>query len=171
MTACPDRVIPMPQVAAMAAPEPESALTPEARQAAYLGARAQAIGWCSILAGALSGMLMGLWSFDGPFPVPGWIGGYDELPRRFLRLAHIAMFALGMLHVMVGKWLATSGMPHRFKRSGYATMALGNFLMPATLIGAAIWAPLKYATAVPTLALTIAFAIVAQDAVRAMRRV
>ena len=39
------------------------------------------------------------------------------------------------------------------------------------LIGAAIWAPLKYATAVPTLALTIAFAIVAQDAVRAMRRV
>ena len=36
-------------------------------------ARAAAIAWCSILAGALSGMLMGLWSFDGPVPTPEWI--------------------------------------------------------------------------------------------------
>jgi hypothetical protein len=116
-------------------------------------------------------MLMGLWSFDGPFPVPGWIGGYDALPRRFLRLAHVAMFALGMLHVMVGKWLSASAMPYRHKVSAYVAMAAGNVLMPTVLVGAAIWAPLKYATAIPALALTVAFAIVAQDAIRAMRRV
>ena len=63
--------------------------------------RAATIAWCSILAGALSGMVMGLWSFDGPFPTPEWIGDYDALPRRFLRLAHVAMFALGFLHMLV----------------------------------------------------------------------
>ena len=169
MTALPDRFIPMPQMTATAVPAHR--VSHGARQAAYLGARAQALAWCSILCGALTGMLMGLWSFDGPIPVPGWIGSYDELPRRFLRLAHVAMFALGMLHVMVGKWLSTSEMPSRHKTSAYVMMAAGNVLMPAVLIGAAIWAPLKYLTAVPTLALTIAFAIVAQDAVRALRRV
>ena len=64
---------------------------------------ASVIAWFSILAGALSGMVMGLWSFDGPVPTPDWIGSYDSLPRRFLRLAHIAMFALGILHFVVAR--------------------------------------------------------------------
>ena len=148
-------------------PDPER----HSRQLDFLAARAHATAWVSILCGALSGMVMGLWSFDGPFAAPHWIGEYDDLPRRFLRLAHVAMFALGTLHIMVAKRVSTSGMPAKHKISAYVTMAAGNILMPVFLIGAAIWAPLKYLTPLPTVALALAFIIVAQDAVRAMRRV
>ena len=135
-------------------------------QLAHTAARAHAIAWISILCG----MIVGLWSFDGPLPVPSWIGGYGDLSRRFIRLAHIAMFALGMLHIMLAKRLEGSTMPISHKRSAYFTMAAGNIVMPLCLIGASIWEPLKYLTTLPAAALTTAFAIVAQDAVRAMRR-
>ena len=45
-------------------------------------------------------------------------------------------------------------------------MAIGNVLMPTTLIAAAIWEPLKFLTPIPTVALTTAFAIAALSAVR-----
>lgn len=141
------------------------------RQLAFLAARATAIAWVSILAGALSGMLMGLWAFDGPFPVPSWIGEYDALPRRFLRLAHVAMFALGGLHILVAGQLRRATMPLAHRKTAYLTMAAGNILMPTVLIAAAVWEPFKYLTAAPATALTIAIGMVAGDAVRAMRRV
>lgn len=128
--------------------------------------RAAAIAWCSILAGALSGMVMGLWSFDGPFPTPEWIGDYDALPRRFLRLAHVAMFALGFLHMLVARQITEAPVSPTLNRLGLNAMAAGNVLMPAILIAAALWEPLKFLTPIPTLALTTAFAITAISAFR-----
>ncbi len=128
--------------------------------------RAAAIAWCSILAGALSGMLMGLWSFNGPFPTPDWIGDYDSLPRRFLRLAHVAMFALGLLHMLVARQITSASISPNIDRLGLNAMAAGNILMPTILIAAAAWEPLKYLTPIPTVALTIAFAIAAWSAIR-----
>ncbi|MEM6386052.1 MAG: hypothetical protein AAF718_07425 [Pseudomonadota bacterium] len=124
------------------------------------------IAWCSILAGALSGMVMGLWSFDGPFPTPEWIGDYDSLPRRFLRLAHVAMFALGFLHLLVARQITEAPLSPKTDRLGLKAMAAGNILMPSILVGAAVWEPLKYLTTVPALALTIAFAIAALGSFR-----
>lgn len=120
--------------------------------------RAAAIAWGSILAGALSGAVMGLWSFGGPFPTPDWIGDYDDLPRRFLRLAHVAMFALGLLHMLVARQITSAPVSPSMDRLGLNAMAAGNILMPTFLIAAAVWEPLKYLTPIPTLALTIAFA-------------
>ncbi|MEP2262316.1 MAG: hypothetical protein ABJI00_12940 [Paracoccaceae bacterium] len=134
--------------------------------AAAVRSRAAAIAWCPILGGALSGAIMGLWSFDGPFPTPEWIGDYDALPRRFLRLAHVAMFALGFLHMLVARQISESPLSPSLDRLGLNTMAAGNILMPIILIGAAIWEPLKYLTTIPTLALTTAFAIAALSAIR-----
>lgn len=128
--------------------------------------RAAAIAWCSILAGALSGAVMGLWSFDGPFPTPEWIGDYDSLPRRFLRLAHVAMFALGLLHMLVARQITSAPISRRLDQLGLNAMAVGNILMPVILIAAAVWEPLKYLTPIPTLALTIAFAVAALSAIR-----
>lgn len=128
--------------------------------------RAAAIAWCSILAGALSGAVMGLWSFGGPFPTPEWIGDYESLPRRFLRLAHVAMFALGLLHMLVARQITSAPISPSLDRLGLNAMAVGNVLMPTFLIAAAVWEPLKYLTPIPTLALTIAFAIAALSAYR-----
>lgn len=128
--------------------------------------RAAAIAWGSILAGALSGAVMGLWSFGGPFPTPDWIGAYDDLPRRFLRLAHVAMFALGLLHMLVARQITSAPITPKLDRLGLNAMAAGNILMPTFLIAAAIWEPLKYLTPIPTTALTVAFAIAAWSAYR-----
>ena len=136
------------------------------QKASSLRSRAAAIAWCSILMGALSGAVMGLWSFDGPFPTPEWIGDYDALPRRFLRLAHVAMFALGFLHMLVARQISESPVSPKVDRLGLNAMAIGNVLMPTILIGAALWEPLKYLTTIPTMALTAAFAIAALSAIR-----
>lgn len=133
--------------------------------------RAATIAWGSILAGALSGMVMGLWSFDGPFPTPEWIGDYDSLPRRFLRLAHVAMFALGILHMLVARQITEAPLRPDLDRLGLWAMAAGNILMPSTLIAAALWEPLKFLTPIPALAVTTAVAIAAFSAIRSQKGV
>ncbi len=128
--------------------------------------RAVAIAWCSIVCGALSGLVMGLWSFDGPFPTPEWIGDYDSLPRRFLRLAHVAMFALGVLHMLVARQIAAAPIRPDIDRVALSAMALGNVTMPTVLIGSAIWEPLKFLSPIPALAVTTAVTVAAMSAVR-----
>jgi len=136
----------------------------DARTAAR--SRASVIAWCSILAGVLSGMLMGLWSFNGPFPTPEWIGDYDALPRRFLRLAHVAMFALGILHMMVARQITAAPIQPALGRLGLVAMAVGNVLMPTILIAAAVAEPLKYLTPIPTTAIAVAITVAAFSAIR-----
>ncbi|MDJ1017581.1 MAG: hypothetical protein QNJ35_13800 [Paracoccaceae bacterium] len=134
--------------------------------AALIRSRAAMIAWCSILGGALSGMVMGLWSFNGPFPTPDWIGPYDSLPRRFLRLAHIAMFALGILHMLVARQITEAPVRPDLDRLALRSILIGNIGMPAVLIAATIWQPLKYLAAIPSTAVTVAIAICALSAIR-----
>lgn len=126
---------------------------------------AAAIAFASITLGAVSGLIMGLWSFGGPVPVPPAIGAYDDLPRRFLRLAHVALFALGMLHLMVARQLAAAPLSPRLDRAALRAMAAGNLAMPLTLIAAALAEPLKYLLPIPALALTFAFGAAAASAI------
>lgn len=53
-------------------------------------------GWWLILAGFVSGAVLGLF-----FHREGWLGGYGSFRRRMLRLGHIACAALGMLNLIV----------------------------------------------------------------------
>lgn len=128
--------------------------------------RAAVLAWSSIVCGALSGLVMGLWSFDGPIPTPAWIGDYDSLPRRFLRLAHVAMFALGVLHMLVARQIAAAPIRPDIDRIALSAMALGNITMPTVLVGAALWEPLKFLSPVPALAVTTAVTVAAISAVR-----
>ena len=53
------------------------------------------LGWALVLAGFLSGAVLGL-----GFHRPRFLGGYDSLQRRLLRLGHVALVALGMLNLL-----------------------------------------------------------------------
>ncbi|MDF3057571.1 MAG: hypothetical protein K0R17_1786 [Rariglobus sp.] len=53
------------------------------------------VGWWGFLGGAASGALIGL-----RFHKPGWLGGYDALPRRLVRLGHIAFFGIGLINIL-----------------------------------------------------------------------
>ena len=110
--------------------------------------------------------MLGLWSFGGPVATPEWIGPYDALPRRFLRLAHIALFALGMLHLMVFRQISARPTSPTIDRMALRAMAFGNIGMPLALIAAAWWEPLKYLTPLPAFALTAAFAVAAAGAIK-----
>ena len=84
------------------------------------------IAWCSFAGGAFSGLVMGLWSFDGPVPVPSWIGDYDSVARRLLRLGHIAFFGLAMLNLFLVRHMPTLDLNNRMGGLALGLMNFGN---------------------------------------------
>ena len=129
----------------------------------------RALALTGMLLGAVSGLAMGLWSFGGPLPEPAWVGGYSELPRRLIRLAHIALFALGMMNLMLARQHAALALPAGATRLALAAMNLGTLLMPTLLFATVALPPMKYLLAVPALAVTLALAIAATGGWRQWR--
>lgn len=87
----------------------------------------EAFGWLWICAGFLSGAVIGLF-----FRRSGWLGGYDALPRRLVRLGHIAFFGLGFLNVLFTMSLprARFAADWEFTSASWA-MVVGAVAMPA----------------------------------------
>lgn len=114
--------------------------------------------------GAVTGLVLGLWSFDGPVAVPTWLGAYDDLGRRLARLGHIAFFGLGILNVLLSQALDRL-LPRRPVRLlASRAMNFGNVGLPLVLFAAACWHPLKYALPVPAIAVAAALALAAYGA-------
>lgn len=55
----------------------------------------EAFGWILITLGLLTGTVLGLF-----FMREDWLGGYTALPRRLVRLGHIALLGLGLLNIL-----------------------------------------------------------------------
>ena len=126
-----------------------------------IGSLNRRIGWISLVVGAASGMILGLWSFDGPVPVPAWLGEYTDLPRRLARMGHIAFIGIGFLNILVGKELSTLALTERAGATASWCMIFANFLLPATLFAASLYSPAKYALPLPATAVFIALSVVA----------
>jgi len=124
-----------------------------------LAALNRSIALTSLALGALCGMLIGLWSFGGPAPVPDAIGDYGDLPRRLLRLGHIAFFGLAFLNLILARHIPALPLGLKAMRGALGCMNFGNVALPAALIAAAFWEPLKYLTAPPAFAVTLALCI------------
>jgi hypothetical protein len=58
------------------------------------------LGWMSVLAGLAMGLVMGI-----KFQREDWLGGYGAFPRRMVRLAHVALVALGILNIQFAQSL------------------------------------------------------------------
>ncbi len=136
-------------------------------QEALATERSIAVAWSSIALGAATGLILSLWSFNGPLPVPEAVGAYDDLSRRLLRLGHIAFFGLGMLNIMLARHLSACGASPRAARLALGSMNFGNILLPPTLIAAAFFTPLKYLSSLPAIAVTLAVIIGAHAAILA----
>lgn len=133
----------------------------EGRTVRQLTALNRSIALTSLALGALSGMLMGLWSFGGPAPVPDAIGDYGDVARRLLRLGHIAFFGLAFLNLILARQIPSLPLGLKAMRGALGCMNFGNVTLPAALIAAAFWEPLKYLTAPPAFAVTLALCIAA----------
>ncbi|MDH5765213.1 MAG: hypothetical protein OEZ38_04285 [Gammaproteobacteria bacterium] len=64
------------------------------------------VGWSSMLGGAISGALIGLF-----FHKQDWAGGYGSFRRRLMRLGHIAFFGLGILNILFALSLEVLALP------------------------------------------------------------
>ena len=111
--------------------------------------------------GALTGLVMGLWSFDGPVPVPGWLGDYGSTARRLVRLGHIACFGVGILNLLLAAEAERNAFLGSTSRWASRLMNLGNIGLPLGLFVAAVVPPTKYLLALPAMAVTISLLLVA----------
>ena len=122
------------------------------------------IGWFSLAAGIATGLVMGLWSFDGPMPAPAWLGDYGDTSRRLARLGHIAFVGLGLINILLAHELPHSSLGARAQRMASRHMNFGNIVLPITLFAAAFWRPAKYAMALPATAVFVALCLAAWGA-------
>lgn len=82
-------------------------------------------GWCWLFIGILEAMLIGLYAFK-----PDWLGGYTSLPRRFLRLSHIAFMALSLTNVLYGICIASAKITEFLRKLGSYLMMVSAISMP-----------------------------------------
>ncbi len=120
-----------------------------------------AIAWSGMVAGALLGLVMGLWAFDGPVAPPSFVGDYGDTSRRLLRLGHIACFGLGALNLLLVREWARIGRATQADRWAAWTMNFGNVCLPAVLVAAAVYQPLKYLLPIPALSVLAALVLTA----------
>ncbi|MFH1053587.1 MAG: hypothetical protein V1740_04200 [Candidatus Woesearchaeota archaeon] len=125
-----------------------------------IGKKNISFGWIWILAGLIVGAIIGMWSFNGPLPSP--LGDYTSLPRRMVRLAHIAFIALATINILYGYEIDKVKLSGKFKMIGSRSLILGAILMPIILIVSAFYEPIKYLTMIPAILLIFSlFVIVA----------
>ena len=113
------------------------------------------IGWCGMVAGAVLGMIIGLWAESRD-----WAGGYGSFRRQALRLAHVAAFALGIINVLYGTCtLGLRQLPMWAGRAGCVAMMAGGVLMPLLCLAAAWRRSLKYLFPIPATCVLAALVI------------
>ncbi len=110
-------------------------------------------GWSLILAGFVSGALLGLF-----FHQPGFLGGYDAFPRRLVRLGHIALVALGMLNVLYSLAPELAGMSWR-DRAASVSFIVGGVTMPLVCFLTAWRGFFRLAFVIPVAALLVGVAL------------
>jgi hypothetical protein len=85
----------------------------------------EVFGWTSILFAVGMGLWMGV-----KFQSEGWLGGYDALPRRMIRLAHVALAALGMLNIEFAHALHGCALSDRWTRVASIGFITAGVSMP-----------------------------------------
>jgi amino acid transporter len=133
---------------------------PQSPDLTSLGQRNRLFGWTLFLIGIFYGMAIGLFAFNGPLHVSPEFADYASLPRRFVRFAHIACMALGMVNVQYGHEIDRLALAPRRIRTGAHCMIAAGILMPTILTLAAFQQAFKWLLPVPSVAALIAINVV-----------
>ena len=115
-----------------------------------------AFGWSWIVAGFFAGGALGM-GFDRA----DFLGGYASWKRRLLRLAHVAMIALGVLNILFASSVDHASLRASWEAAASWALVAGAVLMPACCILAA-WVPrAKMLFGAPIVALAFGATVVA----------
>jgi len=133
------------------------------------GARNVKGGLVLLSVGLAAGLAMSVYAFRPMVPVPAELAHYDDLPRRLIRLAHIAAIMLPLINVVLGPWLDRLNLAP-FARQAASWLLLGGAAgLPLTLALEALlpivipW----HLSAPPALAFCLAMFLTAAGALRA----
>ena len=83
-------------------------------------------GWISVLGGLVMGLVMGI-----KFQREEWLGGYGAFPRRMVRLAHVALVALGMINIQFAQSAARLHLGPQVESVASLAFIAAAVLMPA----------------------------------------
>ncbi|HEX7897576.1 MAG TPA: hypothetical protein VF950_07430 [Planctomycetota bacterium] len=110
--------------------------------------------------GLIGGLVMSLWSFH---PIVKGMWAYDDLPRRLLRLGHIAAVMLPLINIVVG--------PYVRGRLASHLLIWGAVGLPLALAAEAFVPALRplHPSGLPAIAFTLGTLRVAADAIFATR--
>jgi hypothetical protein len=117
------------------------------------GARNVRGGLLLLCVGLAAGLVMSLYAFRPLVPVPESLARYDDLPRRLLRLGHIAAIMLPLINVVLGPWLDRLRLPAFAAQAASWLLLAGAAALPAALALEAFVPPLIFfhLSAVPAL--------------------
>jgi hypothetical protein len=106
-------------------------------------------GWLGIMAGVLSGAVIGLF-----FHRDDWMGGYGSHRRRLTRLGHISFFGLGFLNLIFAATSAQLFLSGNCLAVASWALIAGAITMPVCCFLAAWRKPLRHLFPVPVLSVT-----------------
>ena len=86
----------------------------------------EAFGWVWILAGLVSGLVLGLF-----FHRDDWLGGYGSFRRRLIRLGHISFLGLGILNILFASSLPRLHLEGATAALASGALIVGGVTMPA----------------------------------------
>ena len=121
-------------------------------------------GWIWMNLGFISGLLLGLkveqfgvTAQEGPI----WMGGYSSVPRRLMRLGHVAFLMLPLLNIVYGQFIDGAHLTMEWKLVGSYAMIVGAIGVPLLCMTAAFFRPAKLLLGLPASALLLGNLIIA----------
>jgi len=119
--------------------------------------------------GLTAGLAMSLYAFEPMVRVPAPLAHYDDLPRRLIRLAHIAAIMLPLINIVLAPWLDRLALPRPLTQSASWLLLLGAVTLPLTLALEALVPPLIVwrLSAAPAVGFALGVFLVAAGACRA----
>ncbi len=108
------------------------------------------VGWAAMLAGVLSGAVIGLF-----FHREDWLGGYGSYRRRMTRLGHISFFGLGFISVLFALSTTTVRVSDPYLRIASLALIVGVIAMPTCCFLTAWRRSFRHLFPLPVLAVLI----------------
>ena len=108
-----------------------------------------------LFVGLLMGLAMSLYAFVPMVPkVPAALDAYDDLPRRLVRLAHIAAIMLPVINIVLGGWIDRLALSPRARETASRLLLWGAAGVPLALLIEAVWPVARnlHVSGVPVLA-------------------
>lgn len=114
-----------------------------------LTAKMVAFAWGWMALGIFVGLIIGMWSFDGPVPTPASVGDYNTTGRRLIRLGHVAFIMLPLISMSYAAQIESTSLSLDNKLLAVKLCWFGMIGVPVTCILGAFIRPLKYLMSFP----------------------